>query len=142
MRGSLLNAWQYTWIDIWSKLEEKPETPSDLFMQLYPELAKALKNFPEPNEFDTTSNDPVLARTAFSKPLEFRSDRALMHFFEEAGFVIEETGVCGIAGGIRGITQRLLRSLQRSFSTGDALSLAIASARDVCWYIRPNCTEL
>jgi hypothetical protein len=107
MRGSLISAWQYAWQDLWEPLEAHEDSPSELFMELYPEFCKALRpSIPqsaaqtsdaqvatsEVADYFDVSNDPRLARQRFQElsPDRFVSDRRLGHFFEEAFFIIED----------------------------------------------------
>jgi hypothetical protein len=94
MNGRLVDAWQYAWTDVWLELEGCSDAPSDLFMQLYPELARALQVFPEPTTYDSAANDPRTARRAFEalESSQIRSDGALVRFYEEAYCLIEELG--------------------------------------------------
>ena len=75
MRGSLISAWSYAWQDLWEPLEAHEDSPSELFMELYPELCKALRPptpqaepsdalaaKPEVAGYFDVSNDPGLAR--------------------------------------------------------------------------------
>jgi hypothetical protein len=78
MRGSLIGARPYAWQDVWQPLEAHEDSPVELFMELYPELCKALRpSIPdaavsavdaqaaansEVADFFDVSNDPDLAR--------------------------------------------------------------------------------
>jgi hypothetical protein len=101
MRGRLIDAWQYTWPEIWLKLEDLPEVYLDLYMDLYVELAKGLK-VPEKEEdklkfnteYNVVANDPQRAREFIMtvKGTAFRNDAVLARFFRDALDVYEESG--------------------------------------------------
>jgi len=111
MRGSIRQAWGSAWSDIWTPLAEHVDAPRELFMELYPELAKAFRatapealdadgpDSPSPSTDETSdffdvANDPELAARRFSEvgPEAFASDRALVRFFREAYLIIEDFG--------------------------------------------------
>jgi hypothetical protein len=104
MAGCLRDAWCYTWQEIWIPLEQSEiwsqladssgYTTNELYMDLYVELAKALKKAPQPTVHDVTANNPVLARNALEAltPKDLRSETATARFFENAAQVIAESG--------------------------------------------------
>lgn len=103
MRGRLVDAWKYTWLELWKPLEQSPEASEDIYMSLFVELEKALKNplntqANTENErnriFMETSTNPAKART-FIKELEVQElagDPELVIFFKNAYDVFSETG--------------------------------------------------
>ncbi len=40
MRGSLTDAWKYTWLELWEPLKQLPDVSEDIYMALYYELIK------------------------------------------------------------------------------------------------------
>jgi hypothetical protein len=105
MRGRLIDAWKYTWLELWEPLEQLPATSEviysqDIYIALYIELEKALKYRLKTSKDDKhhriffeTSNDPAKART-FIKELESQElagDPELVIFFKNAYDVFSET---------------------------------------------------
>lgn len=43
MRGRLIDAWKYTWLELWEPLEELETFSDDIYMSLFEELEKALE---------------------------------------------------------------------------------------------------
>jgi hypothetical protein len=102
MYGKLVDAWPYTWEFIWIRLTEVDDCPVDLFMQLYAELRRALKEPADSLERGkaegiqaSIENDPTAAQGAFSQlqPEEFRSDVGLRRFFESAFQTLADFGI-------------------------------------------------
>jgi len=111
MRGSVRQAWTFTWGDIWAPLAAHDDAPSDLFMELYPELLNAFKptqtaavSSDDPHAkslieeqtggvFDV-ANDPQLAIKRFSQvePNAFASEQSLIRFLREAYPIIDDFG--------------------------------------------------
>jgi hypothetical protein len=101
MRGRLVDAWKYTWLELWEPLEQLLDVSEDIYMALFVELEKALKNRLKtaPDEDDEAhriffeiSNDPAKART-FIKELDsqkLRGDPELVVFFKNAYDVFDE----------------------------------------------------
>jgi hypothetical protein len=112
MSGSLRDAWAYMWTEVWEPLSAQESAPRELFMELYPEIARAFRprvapevfNTADPNaptpftleasEYYTLANDPELARERFSQLSggDFDSDRKLVHFCVDAYDVIQDYG--------------------------------------------------
>ena len=110
MLGSFISVWQYSWNEVWGPLDSDPHSPNELFMELYPELAKALEQRPEQfvvlssdqhivrslrdAEFADASTNSEAARRSFQSPPTqlIISERKLCRFLEEAHDVIEDFG--------------------------------------------------
>lgn len=102
MHGRLVDAWKYTWLELWEPLEQLPEASEDIYMGLFVELEKALKNPLNTRDnienernriFLETSTNPAKART-FIKELEIQElagDPELVIFFKNAYDVFSET---------------------------------------------------
>ncbi|MDX2099604.1 MAG: hypothetical protein SFW36_17635 [Leptolyngbyaceae cyanobacterium bins.59] len=101
MRGRLIDAWKYTWLELWEPLEQVPDFSediySDLFVQLEKALKKRLKTAPDEDKeshsrYFETSTDPVKARL-FIQEIDGQSlagDPALVAFFKNAYDVFNE----------------------------------------------------
>ena len=48
MSGRLVDAWDYTWAEIWQPLASVDDAPADILMEVYAPLVDALRPFPEP----------------------------------------------------------------------------------------------
>ncbi len=100
MRGRLVDAWKYTWLELWEPLEQSPHVSDDIYLALYVELEKALKHRLKTSKEDEehriyfeTSTDPAKART-FIKELDgqkLAGDPELVVFFKNAYDVFSET---------------------------------------------------
>jgi len=122
MTGRLQDAWPFVWPDIWLKLEESEIWPQlaegsgytidQLYVGLYVELAKAFKKAPQPDVYDATANDSVLARRALetASATALRCEAATARFFENAFEVISEAGSPGLEDGFRELLRDFLRS--------------------------------
>jgi hypothetical protein len=122
MAGRLKDAWEFVWTDVWLALEASdlwPKLSEDLgytidqlYMDLYMELSKALKKAPRPEVYDTTANDPTLARKAVetTDASLLRSESAIAQFFENAFDAISEAGSPELENEYRELTRRFLRS--------------------------------
>jgi hypothetical protein len=126
MRGSLVVAWPWTWDEIWVPLGEHEDAPKELFAELYPELVKVFRKNKEPEKltviskeehlafseesasFFQASNDPALAQQSFRPvdPGKFESDAKLVHFFEQAYFLIEDYGSADLTGNYNALLSR------------------------------------
>lgn len=99
MRGRLVDAWKYTWLELWEPLEQSPHVFDDIYLALYVELEKALKHRLKTSDDDDnhriffeTSTDPIKART-FIKELDSQrlaGDHAMVVFFKNAYDVFDE----------------------------------------------------
>ena len=122
MNGRLHDVWQYVWPEIWLTLEQSPIWPQlaevfgftteQLYMDLYVELAKALRKAPQPEIYDLTANDPVLARLALERitAADLRCESATARFFEDAFDVISEAGSAELEKESRQLVQHFLSS--------------------------------
>jgi hypothetical protein len=122
MSGRLRDAWDYAWQDIWLRFEQcdawsqlaedSGYTREELYMDLYVELAKALKKAPQPTIYTAAANDPVLARAALqdARAETLRSESATAHFFESAAQTISESGSRPLELEFARLVQLFLRS--------------------------------
>jgi len=122
MSGRLQDAWEFAWPEIWLPLErsevwsglseESGYTCDQLYMDLYVELAKALKKAPQPTVYDATANDAILARSALqaASAKALRSETATAHFFESAAQAIAESGSRNLEIEFGGLFSHFLRS--------------------------------
>jgi hypothetical protein len=135
MSGRLQDVWEYVWPEIWLALEQSTVWPQlaeglgftteQLYMDLYVELVKALKKAPQPEVYDLTANDPVLARLAVEKipAAALRSESATAKFFEDAFDVISEAGSNELEAEFQQLVRRLLRSRNLRYELSDPFRL-------------------
>lgn len=95
MRGRLVDAWKYSWLELWEPLEQVSDFSEDIYTALFLELEKALekrlKTAPDEDKeahssYFETSTDPVKARD-FVKELDglkLAGDPALVVFYKNA----------------------------------------------------------
>ena len=69
MRGELLNVWEDTYREIWTPLAEEESVPTDLFSQLYREVAPALKVPLGEDAQVIPLSDAIQLREAFDRAL-------------------------------------------------------------------------
>ena len=101
MRGRFIDAWKYTWVELWEPLEQMADASEDIYTALFVELEKALrvrlKTAPDEDKkahstFFEISTDPAKART-FIKELnsqELAGDPVLATFVKNAYDVFNE----------------------------------------------------
>jgi hypothetical protein len=130
MSGRLVEAWDYTWAELWQPLANVEDAPADLYMQIYRELANALKQPQEPKSqdkdewaryetdqkyrFDADSaaaSDPDAAAEQFNlwMPQDFKGDHALARAFEAVFEVLDELDTPGLAREFYDLTSKFLR---------------------------------
>jgi hypothetical protein len=92
MRGELVAVWPWTWKEIWEPLASHENAPSDLFCELYRELAKTLRTPLSIEQLADIIDDREQSAEAFRTidPSEIDSEARLVQFFEQAHDVIEE----------------------------------------------------
>lgn len=92
MRGEFFAVWSETWTDIWLPLSESEKAPSDLFCELYRELAEAFTERPSVEALADVIDDPEQSRLAFelSGVSQFISEKALVRFFEAVHDVLDD----------------------------------------------------
>jgi hypothetical protein len=122
MSGRFLDVWQFVWPEIWLELEQSDiwtqlaessgYSPDDLYMDVYVEFAKALKKAPQPDVYDATANDPVLARAALETATvtALRCETATVRFFENAFEAISEAGSGVLEDEYRQLVSRFISS--------------------------------
>ncbi|MBV2132305.1 hypothetical protein KRX52_05755 [Pseudomonas sp. MAP12] len=92
MRGEFVGVWSETWSAIWLPLAESEVAPSDIFCELYRELAGAFALQPSVEVLADVIDDPKQSWQAFeaSGTTEFASEKALVRFFEAAFEILED----------------------------------------------------
>jgi hypothetical protein len=122
MNGRLRDAWPFAWPEIWLPLEESEiwgqlvensdYTTDQLYVDVYVELAKALKKAPQPTQYDAVSNNPLLARLALSTTpaTALRGETARARFFENAFEAIGGAGSPDLEDEFRTLVDRFLKS--------------------------------
>lgn len=134
MSGRLVEAWDYTWGELWQPLLEVEDAPADLLMEVYAPLVDALRPFPDPRqvseelreaylkEYEAAKNAWVQAQTDASNDAtiaaeqlqllmttDFKGDHALARAFEDIFEVLDELGIPGIAREFYDLTTKFLR---------------------------------
>lgn len=94
MRGEFIGVWSETWREIWQPLIDHEDIPSDIFCELYRELASALKNRPSLEELADIIDNPLQSRESFEglSASEFSGERALVKFIESAHEALDDLG--------------------------------------------------
>ena len=121
MGGRFQDVWRFVWTEIWLQfeqsetwpqlLEESGYTTDELYMDVYVELAKALKKAPKPSEYDAIANDPIRSRSAIetTPASALRCEAATARFFENAYEVISESGSLELEEEFRELVRQFLR---------------------------------
>jgi hypothetical protein len=110
--------WSEVWLpleesDIWAKLgEASGYTADQLYVDVYVELAKALKKAPQPTQYDAASNDPILARLAVSTipATALRGETAIARFLENAFEAVSSAGSLELEEEFRALVDRFLKA--------------------------------
>jgi len=94
MQGEFISVWPETWTCIWEPLAAHEEAPSDLFCELYRELARAMKEEPSVEALADIVDDPAISAKAFQRTHgeAFKGERALVTFLESAHEVFDDLG--------------------------------------------------
>ncbi|WP_243317707.1 hypothetical protein [Geothrix paludis] len=94
MQGEFISVWPETWTWIWEPLSAHEESPSDLFCELFRELARAMKEEPGVEALADIVDDSAISTEAFQRtPCEaFKGERALLAFLESAHDVLDDLG--------------------------------------------------
>jgi hypothetical protein len=120
MSGRFQDVWEYVWPEIWLPLEQSDiwaelaessgYSPGDLYLDIYVEFVKALKKAPQPEIYDATANDAVLARHALetTPATALRCEAATARFFENAFEAISEAGSSELENEYRELVRRFL----------------------------------
>src|ERR1035441_8895879 len=92
MTGMLTEHWSSTWREVWRKLADTPQAPTDLFIQLFDTATEYLTTPPTGADYDPIHNDPLKARLAFQKlkGRDFKGEAAIISFLEAAYATIGE----------------------------------------------------
>jgi hypothetical protein len=129
MRGEVIGVWSETWREIWSKLAKHPDSPEDLFCELYRELAGGFETTLDVTALADIVDDPEQARKVFrkTKATAFRGEVALLEFFERAHNVVVDLGGDPLANRYFLLTETFLEKfslrydLRRPFSLNPTL---------------------
>jgi hypothetical protein len=92
MRGELVAVWGDTWVSIWEPLTFLEGVPSDIFCELYREIANVLAVRPTIEELADILDSQEQSEQAFQavRPGDFHSERRLVSFFEAAYEIIDD----------------------------------------------------
>lgn len=135
MAGRLQDVWQFAWAEIWALFEHSSGwadlaegsgyTSDEFYAELYLELVKALKKAPQPSVYDSTANNPVLARETLRTTTsdQLRSETATARFFESAAEVVSESGSPALVADYRELVDRFLRSRNVRYELLDPFEL-------------------
>jgi hypothetical protein len=94
MIGNLRERWEYTWQDVWEPLGSLPQSPFDLYSQLYRVSLEYLRRKPTNQELAEIVNNPILALSEFQsiQGKQFRDEMAAVQFIERAYILIVDAG--------------------------------------------------
>lgn len=94
MRGEFIGVWSETWREIWTPLVDQEDVPTDIFCELYRELAQALKAKPSIENLAEIIDNPLQGREAFEHTAtnDLAGERALIRFLEAAHEALEDLG--------------------------------------------------
>ena len=94
MRGEFIGVWSDTWREMWDSLASHEAAPTDMFCELYRELAPALKIQPSVEVLAGVIDDPVQSKEAFEKTRteHFSGERGLVAFLENAHPILDDLG--------------------------------------------------
>lgn len=92
MRGEFVAVWPETWEAIWFPLAESETAPSDMFCELFRELATAFAEPPSIEALADVIDDQQQSREAFERSggIRFASEKALVRFLEAAHGVLDD----------------------------------------------------
>lgn len=114
MRGELVAVWGDTWVAIWLPLISMENVPSDIFCELYRELADVLAVKPTIEELADIVDSQDQSMDAFRsvRSEDFNSERKLVKFFEIAYEIIDDVAGADLSNEYAG----LLRAFFERFS--------------------------
>ncbi len=94
MRGELRSVWSETWRDIWLPVIENEGVPSDIFCELFRELAPALKSKLSVEELADIIDSPQQSMDAFENisNIDVGGEQEIVAFFETAYDVLNDLG--------------------------------------------------
>src|SRR6185369_12904968 len=130
MRGEWAPIWRDTWREIWSPLSRHPESPPDLFVELFREMGAGFAVLPTPEQLADAISTPARARRAFqlTKVARLRGEQAIVAFLERAYAVAEDLGGDALANRYFGLVEAFLTKfslrydLRRPFTLHPTLS--------------------
>lgn len=100
MRGEFIGVWTDMWREVWSKLANHADAPTDLFCELFREIEPAFVVRLDPaTELSDIVDNPQQSRDAFRaiKPLKLTGEFALLGFLERAHASMLDLGGDGLA---------------------------------------------
>lgn len=134
MAGRLVEAWDYTWAELWQPLASVEDAPADLLAEVFLPLTKALRPFPEPRQvseemLEAYTREYAAAKGAWIKsqsdacndaglaaeqlqlwvPGDFKGDNALARAFEEVFETLGELDCPELQPKFFDLTERFLR---------------------------------
>jgi len=94
MRGEFTGVWLETYREIWNEMASHDLSPSDLYCELYRELATALRQPLSVEALAGIIDNPDQSKAAFEniQSEEFLGERALVAFLESAHSIFEDLG--------------------------------------------------
>jgi hypothetical protein len=94
MRGEFIGVWSETWREIWDSLASHEAAPTDLFCELFRELATVKKLRPSVEVLAGIIDDPVQSKEAFEKTQieDLSGERRLVAFLENAHPILDDLG--------------------------------------------------
>lgn len=94
MRGEFIGVWTEMRREIWLPLVDHESVPTDIFCELYRELAPALKLRPTVEELADIIDDPVQSREAFEKTngSDLGGESGIVRFLESVHESLDDLG--------------------------------------------------
>ena len=120
MRARFVRVWDELWTHVWSELAEHEEAPSDLFCELYRELARILREVPTVEQVADVVGDIDRSVQVFqqTRANDLSGEWAIVEFLEASHDVLEDCGGAGLSKQY----QRLLSQFIDKFNLGYDLS--------------------
>jgi hypothetical protein len=127
MIGNLRERWEYTWTDIWVPLGSLPQSPFDLYSQLYRICVDYLRRRPTNQEIAEIVNNPEMALSAFQliQGKQFRDEMAVVQFLERAHGLLTDFGSRILIRRYSEYASKFLRKYNLRYETAEPFALRV-----------------
>jgi hypothetical protein len=127
MIGNLRERWEYTWADIWEPLGSLPQSPFDLYSQLYRTSVDYLRRRPNNQELAEIVNSPEDALLAFQsmQGRQFRDEMAVVQFLERAHGLINDFGSRILVRRYTEYVSKFLQKYNLRYETAEPFTLRV-----------------
>ncbi|MCL4274542.1 MAG: hypothetical protein KJZ77_11780 [Anaerolineales bacterium] len=127
MIGNLRERWEYTWADIWEPLGSLPQSPYDLYSQLYRTSVDYFRRRPNPQELAEIVNSPEVALSAFQsiQGRQFRDEMAVVQFLERAHGLINDFGSRILVRRYGEYVSKFLKKYNLRYETAEPFTLRV-----------------